>query len=530
LTADLLLLPDRMLEQVESWTAWDRRTWEPGSVLRLQELSEASRWVHAGVLSDGAINWLRSSLQSLIGQDHGLGQDAVKAQLSALLKRNCALGSQPQRQLEQLTAFASEKYLGQWADALAVGDGVTVERASRFVTSHVIDEGYHPESLRLAIKSCIAAGADASGLVEEFRMLVAASPMTFAGFVALTEVPEVDLLRQSDQWISQEETAARLRSSDPAGPFPRQVGGLTFEVSARDVRSATGVVSDALTRLESRTRLTRGRGSLGYHPTFYCDDGRRYQLEGSSPQLSVLSLVKTGTLYSAALGGVESSAVDDALLLASNLMHAPATVAAAGAWAALESLLTTGADNSRDLGRALAADRAAALAAAGWPRSELTRLSHRAEEDPSCPARLQHELADAGAENIERCQVMLNWLQAGKSIPVRRDRDRAAVDRMIELVANPRPVLGRVRKYMTCSLRRLYRQRNLVLHGGSVRPVALAASIRTAGPLVGAALDRVSHAYELHGVDPLDAVARAECALNAVGQPDGWPLHALAIA
>ena len=60
----------------------------------------------------------------------------------------------------------------------------------------------------------------------------------------------------------------------------------------------------------------------------------------------------------------------DALQLASHLMAGPATVAAAGAWAALESLLVTGSDNAREVGRSVASDRAAALVTASWPRAE----------------------------------------------------------------------------------------------------------------------------------------------------------------
>lgn len=98
---------------------------------------------------------------------------------------------------------------------------------------------------------------------------------------------------------------------------------------------------------------------------------------------------------------------------------------------------------------------------------------------------------------------------------------------MCEVVARPCPTLGRVNGYLRGALRRLYRQRNIVLHGGSTRSVALRATLRTAGPLVGAALDRVAHGYAACDVAPLDLAGRAQLAVRIVDDPNGWGLHEL---
>jgi hypothetical protein len=174
----------------------------------------------------------------------------------------------------------------------------------------------------------------------------------------------------------------------------------------------------------------------------------------------------------------------------------------------------------------VAADRAAALVAAGWPRAELTALSYRREVASSHP-RLRRELSAVGGENRARVEVMVRWLRAGEAFPDVTPADRAALDRMTELVSSPYKTLGRVNGYLRGALRRLYRQRNIVLHGGSTRSVALRASLRTAGPLVGAALDRIAHGYTTTEVSPLDLSARAQLALKLAEDPDGWPLHEL---
>ena len=71
------------------------------------------------------------------------------------------------------------------------------------------------------------------------------------------------------------------------------------------------------------------------------------------------------------------------------------------------------------------------------------------------------------------------------------------------------------------SLRRLYRTRNIVLHGGTTQSVAIHASLRVAAPLVGAGLDRIAHAVLADGEHPLNLAARAQLALKLVDGETG---------
>jgi hypothetical protein len=116
-------------------------------------------------------------------------------------------------------------------------------------------------------------------------------------------------------------------------------------------------------------------------------------------------------------------------------------------------------------------------------------------------------------------------LELGHSLPLerswRRANDVAAVARMRALLADRAQVLGRVRRYVEISLRRLYRSRNIILHGGSTGGVALQATLRVTPPLVGAALDRLAHADLVAGVPPLVLASRAELALRMVGDELG---------
>ncbi|MFC8015085.1 hypothetical protein [Streptomyces cinereoruber] len=92
---------------------------------------------------------------------------------------------------------------------------------------------------------------------------------------------------------------------------------------------------------------------------------------------------------------------------------------------------------------------------------------------------------------------------------------------MTDLVQNPVKQLNEVNQAFRIAMRRLYRTRNIVLHGGATQGVALDASLRTTAPLLGAGLDRIVHASYTEGLDPLDLAARAEVALQLVGGETG---------
>jgi hypothetical protein len=98
--------------------------------------------------------------------------------------------------------------------------------------------------------------------------------------------------------------------------------------------------------------------------------------------------------------------------------------------------------------------------------------------------------------------------------------DRAAVERMRKVLEDPAEVLADVQNYAATAFKRLYRQRNLVLHGGKTSAVALRACLRTATPLVGAGMDRLAHSYYVNKTSPLATAARARIALTTAGHRD----------
>lgn len=112
-------------------------------------------------------------------------------------------------------------------------------------------------------------------------------------------------------------------------------------------------------------------------------------------------------------------------------------------------------------------------------------------------------------------------LASGRSLSLAKASDRAAEQRMRGVVQYPKQTLNDVNKHVQTALRRLYRQRNLLMHGGTTNSIALSAALRAAAPLVAAGLDRITHAWLVDGIDPLHLASRARLNIDLVGGDDG---------
>lgn len=522
------LLKGRICELLESWRPWQRRLWDLGTVLALREAVEAADWVGRRVLSSAATSWYaRESLLPRLGSDAALGDGQVRRSLREVCQQSIKPGSRGQRSLALLADRVEDGYLSRWRDLLVV-DPVHVERAARCIAAHMLDMGFHQDYLRHQIKSRLDATSTAADLVNLFIELEMQGEHEFSGLIVLQgKVPAAESAEKSPLWLSQEAISTRLSVDFPGHRAPSGSGGLHLRVHARDPYSAAHEITETFDRLQNRVRYLRGPNTLTAYPyIFMTGIPEPQEFRRGDPAVTILSLARTGALYNTDVGD-EASHVDDALELAAPLTGSSPSSAVAGAWAALESLLFCDTDEAdREEGRAVAADRAAAVVSAGWPRAELTTLSYD-KDLLATDRRLQHQLSTAGKQNQERVRILVDWLASRPTALPTDPSTAAALERMRELVDRPRPTLGRVNNYLRGALRRLYRQRNIVLHGGSIRSVALRASLRTAGPLVGAALDRVAHGYTSCDVVPLDLASRAELAIKLVSDRDGWGLHEL---
>ena len=131
------------------------------------------------------------------------------------------------------------------------------------------------------------------------------------------------------------------------------------------------------------------------------------------------------------------------------------------------------------------------------------------------------DVLSVAEDNRDRCNTLLASYRSSLRLELAKPSDVAAQERMLAVVDNPRATLRNVHSHVRRAFRRMYRQRNIVVHGGEVSGTSLEVALRTAAPLVGAALDRMAHAQLVESVSPLALAARAEISLQLLGTPSG---------
>ncbi|MES9518256.1 integrase [Rhodococcus qingshengii] len=513
----------RLLDFFGDTSPWQRRLWDTGTVTALCELDEASSWRAKSVLSSGAVNWLASDIIRLAGKDIGVGNRELRSQLTSTLKSGVPHGSRNHRTLRQITDMVRVGYVGRWGAAVGGPSRPSPERLSRALASHLLDCGYSMRFLHRWVTGNVYANNSLGELLDSAGSLSEHEVREFEVMVPFISLPGMQLAEALPEWRNAgalnewaHKRAAKLTNTP-------MCGGFLYKIEARDHFGAGDATNETIDRIIARSSYTRktGRGAKIPEPfgnVWVWDGSECHEVALQPPGRGafVLSLQTEKQVYNVS----RPTALDDALELAAPLNYGSPGPAISGGWAAIEALLIAPGDNedTKEGRGAVAADRMAALVSCSWPRGELTSLSHK--HAPNTPDRLALELGNVST-NRERAVLVADALKSGRSLELTRPSDIAAAQRMQSLVNNPRSTLGDVTKHVTTALRRLYRQRNLLMHGGSTNSVALQATLRTAAPLVGAGLDRIIHASLNDGVDPLSLASRALLNLRLVGGDDG---------
>lgn len=500
---------------------WPRRLWDVGSLLALQELWEAGSWESLNVLSPAATDWQRGQLQKVIGPDIGLGERELRSELTSVLRDRTRDPSPARRRLKQIIEHARVGYLDRWEAAVRADEKPKVERLSRTVAAHLLDLGYTAGFLSDWVRGLRSDGVTADEIVGSAADLARWDPQYYEVLVPLVGIPQREKLAAPlDSWRSKTAVIEWLHEHDYSTAGVRVGGGFVYRFSARDPHGAASQARAMVDRLVARSTFLR-RNRDGVTPmgqVWVAGHSEPIPLATPARGADVLSLVHEEHMYR--VDGRRSK-IDDALELAAPINRGALGPAVAGGWAAVESLLTHPDDPQAEerSGKAVAADRLAAIITCSWPRAELTSLAHHhspGTDDDEIAAQLQQ-----CATNRERARVIADALRGGAALDFRAYRnlgsEQAAADRMRDLLKSPQRTLRDVRDAFTVAIRRLYRARNIVLHGGSTQGVALEASLRTAAPLLGAGLDRIVHAALAEGIEPLDLAARADVSLGLVG-------------
>ncbi len=490
-------------------TPWQRRLWGIGTVGLVEEVLEAAAFQRAGHFHERTVADLAESARHQIRRDPGLGSPKVRGKFDELMKY-VAKDSGAMRELQALLYDRKPHYLACWRSAVAT-EPPELEVTARSIGAHLLGCGFSPDHLYRWVSS-VARGSTltVSDFLEEAEILTQRPARTYDVLIPIISLPRRQTPMPSN-WMEPIGAAEWIRMHGPAGKSVRQNGALLFKREARDPWRAVEEVSDAVQSLAARVVIgLPGQDRLVIHDEAVVSASPRlYPLRRPRRQVEVHALYRQGVLYEASHSGL-TGRIGAAIDLLEPLENGSPEAAVAGGWAAIETLLAR-----RDAANSAAAEELATLVACSLVRAELTTLSYSYASEHRDQLT---ETLDAANSNLERCRILLQVITAGEDIDFANPSDAAALARLTAIAEAPVAVLGRVASYVGDTFKRLYRQRNLVLHAGRSDSVAMLPTLRSAPPLVGAAIDRIVHAaLQPEATDPNDLVARAQIRLHLAG-------------
>lgn len=503
-SADII---SRVREILDPTSKWSRRIWDLGLVMSLKELDEAAAGVSKNALSASALKRQAQSTQSTLRSDPGSGTEQEVQGLSDVLKTSLTHGGFSHGELRYWSESIERTYLSRWAAACATSEKPGRERAARALASHLLDLGFSPYYLIQWLKTTSATPITASDLFDSASTLAAAGPSQFEIGVDLTEAALFE--PGASFYLTPKQMGAWHRANNHDQTI--QAGGLVVKVSARDEHAATALAIESFDRLCARARVGASR-PLRLADRLYVAGRPDSVSSDRSRGAEIRALLREGHI----LAPPENTKLDAALELASNLNEGSPAVAVAAGWSAIETLLTSPGDD----GKAVAADRLADLVACSWPRAELTTIASRRIRQQSAKQRdqLANDLQSCST-NRERCELALSEIVASRDLKMRWRADRMSEQRMKQLADQSHRELRNVRERAARIFRRMYSQRNLVVHGGQVDSDVLRSVLRVASPLIGAGMDRVVHAHLVDGKTEIEIATRAHFELSRVGSP-----------
>jgi hypothetical protein len=438
--------------------------------------------------------------------------------LDEILARGDKIGVNDENKLEHLARRVDDGYLARWIAAVDSGRAPPVERTSRSVATHLLDKGFSSDHLYRWLDADRHRGPapDLARILAEANLMCRTTAARSYEVVVPCFIPgDPTRLPPAVRWLDAEQTAATLDKLRPGQRKPRQGGAFAIQVTGRDPWAAVEAANELIARVSARVQVGRPGSDLVRTAgvAYVTGNGREFQLRPPRRQLDVHALHRQGAVFD--VDPADSRQLDDALELAAYLETGSAGAAVTGGWAAIEGLLL----HAGERGHVAAADRLAAIVACSVGRAELTPLAFAHQAHGSDDLASQLQAMDVTSSNYERVRLTEQHLRDGHRLALASASDEAALDRVTGILGNARADIGRIRQYVQDTFRRLYNQRNLVMHGGSFRSIALSATLRTAPPLVGAGLDRIVHAQlgARQPMDPLSLSARAEAELDLLG-------------
>lgn len=471
---------------------------------------EASEARAKSILSEGAFNDLKHNLKPQVGPDLGVGDDRQRTAIQRILDSGLEYNSVEYHQLKLELEQIENKYLSRWAIALRTKD-CPVERTARNLAGFFIDSDFSGSYIADLVKECTTHPTTVYSVADILETIQAVRSRPNSVFESICCFNKLPLSRhtKSAHLMSPADAIDWLHKNCMDSSGLRIAGALKASVEARDARRAAAKAKEHFQRVISRAMVGSWIDCRPENWIAVTSLPERLEL-AEDRGVACYSLHRNDLIYTDGNDG----SLDNAVELLGTLNSGPRGPAVTAGWTAIESLLTTSADNSM---RAVAAERVGDIVACSFARAELTKLAYLYSEQhkDSVGIQIKNERS-----NREKARILAKHVQSGNNLNLARSIDQIAEQRIKRLIENPGRQLADISKHVSVTLRRFYLARNLIVHGGHVDSRLADSLLRAASPLIGAAFDRIIASVESERIRPIQLAARARFAIEHAPSAD----------
>ena len=493
---------DRVRELLDYRAPWHRSLWSVGIILELREILEyAARdsGRNAFAIGEEPFTQLRRNAAKRVERDAGIGDKQLRRRICNLLNEKKFLQYQ-YHCLEYLIPEAQEGYLNRLAEAARTGQE-SQERIARHLAETLLDRGINPDKIHHWLTSYKTQMRnlkdDQANAEQAAKFILEAETLAKGAEIQLDiAVPFRDnlvarsLLPQGVIRLNQSQAYEWLRDNCPGGEASSPTSNdwssfLVISIRCMDEWNALEKARELIARVQAQISLSPNRPRFEPIPhAWIAGKGEPFPLPEHRQNVRVPSLGNPDIVGSIA-DHAASSQIIDALVLLSSMKSGTTGASLTSGWAAMEGLLGEGGANY------LVASRMANILAASLVRAELTWLVNIGFVDP----KLMRQLTGSASRKVGILEERLRYEKDSKGYKhavCENLTDQLAVERLRKLIrGNQFAALDGVRHRLGGTFNRLYRQRNIVLHGGRLDSIATSASIRMAPSLVAAVFDRI---------------------------------------
>lgn len=528
------MIATRMIELIDVRSPWNRSLWQLGTIQSVMEVLECAQATWSGAIGNPqALEHVSSRCSAQVRADIGIGADPVRENLAEKLtrlapKKNDAKLTTSTRavltaEIEELIDRAKRDYLSRWDQHIST-NGITadeLEKIARLVLTHLLDDGFDRRHIHGFLKAMLAKTEDKvlheiivrghDMCREPERTFSFAVPIRFGNRMRNAPSLQPHLL---DLEEFRKEIVGVPNKAPHENFFHRTVSQdsaavISLSYAARDPHAAARKLHEGLRKIEERASVGRGRSGILAFSRIVFDRTHKTLRDLEPPeneQVIVPSLDRHG-LYTASL----NTQLDNALGLLSSRKDLSSVASVAMLWAAVEGLL--GHPGAQGIE---AADGLAAIVACSFPRAELEDLLSKPMRQDILDLGLGTEIQTA--RGSDKARLLLEGLRKHGSNVFVDLRDVAAAERVLQMDAEPKATITRIQNYFIDVFRRLYYQRNFIMHAAKFDSVSLPSTISSAPKLVAAGVDRVVHSQHVRRpVHPLALVARAKNEIDLLG-------------